>query len=129
MKVLEDRGGGAVEFLDSGSSGTFIGCSWNGNTAPANKVRNIYIRKFVNFIFPIVTVKTYVKSSHHHPLNTSIVHTIPKYNYECFYTFSKKKQLRFFTVQLLTLYKLFCIVSWWLSFSSLSRVRLMSQPL
>ena len=112
MKIYEDRGGGAVEFLESGTSGTFISCSWNGNTAPANKVRNIYIRKFVNFIFPIVTVKTYVKSSHHHPLNTSIVHTIPKYNYECFYTFyKKKKQLRFFTVQLLTLLKLFASFS------------------
>jgi len=86
----QNGGGGAVYIWDSGFSGTFISCSWSGNTAPANKVRNIYIRKFHISNCYIVTVKTYVKSSHHHPLNTSIVHTIPKYNYECFYTFYKK---------------------------------------
>ena len=41
LSLIYEQWGGAVRIQSSGSSGTFISCSWSGNSAPSGKVSDM----------------------------------------------------------------------------------------
>lgn len=49
FSLIYGQAGGAAYIQQSGSSGTFISCSWSGNNAPSNMVSDMFSKSSLSF--------------------------------------------------------------------------------